>query len=190
MLDLKVAGLTLADYMFGKVLYAFYPVKLSHCVSQKKIKFVWNARMSIDFKGGLWSRPAQRRPRDCLQALQKGRLCKVPDWPFCRVWIDSYIYFDILNMKNKTIFMQGDRMHLHVGNHPNGSTCSVRLCKCIQSSLLKVFFIIWAFHFLFLEEVVNLSKADMSHCQMLGKVEYGLPAKIWRLVGCTEMLSW
>ena len=93
-------------------------------------------------------------------------------------------------MKNKTIFMQGDRMHLHVGNHPNGSTCSVRLCKCIQSSLLKVFFIIWAFHFLFLEEVVNLSKADMSHCQMLGKVEYGLPAKIWRLVGCTEMLSW
>ena len=30
----------------------------------------------------------------------------------------------------------------------------------------------------------------MSHCQMLGKVEYGLPAKIWRLVGCTEMLSW
>ena len=35
MLDLKVAGLTLADYMFGKVLYAFYPVKLSHCVSQK-----------------------------------------------------------------------------------------------------------------------------------------------------------
>ena len=31
---------------------------------------------------------------------------------------------------------------------------------------------------------------DMSHSQMLGKVEYGLPAKIWRLVGCTEMLSW
>ena len=31
---------------------------------------------------------------------------------------------------------------------------------------------------------------DTSHCQMLGKVEYGLPAKIWRLVGCTEMLSW
>ena len=30
----------------------------------------------------------------------------------------------------------------------------------------------------------------MSHSQMLGKVEYGLPAKIWRLVGCTEMLSW
>ena len=31
---------------------------------------------------------------------------------------------------------------------------------------------------------------DMSHCQMLGKFEYGLPAKFWRLVGCTEMLSW
>ena len=30
----------------------------------------------------------------------------------------------------------------------------------------------------------------MSHCQMLGKFEYGLPAKFWRLVGCTEMLSW
>ena len=29
----------------------------------------------------------------------------------------------------------------------------------------------------------------MSHCQMFGKVEYGLPAKIGRLVGCTEMLS-
>ena len=30
----------------------------------------------------------------------------------------------------------------------------------------------------------------MTHCQMLGKVASGLPAKIWRLVGCTEMLSW
>ena len=30
----------------------------------------------------------------------------------------------------------------------------------------------------------------MNHCQMLGKFEYGLPAKFWRLVGCTEMLSW
>ena len=30
----------------------------------------------------------------------------------------------------------------------------------------------------------------MSHCQMLGKFEYTLPAKFWRLVGCTEMLSW
>ena len=30
----------------------------------------------------------------------------------------------------------------------------------------------------------------MSHSQMLGKVESGLAAKIWRLVGCTEMLSW
>ena len=29
-----------------------------------------------------------------------------------------------------------------------------------------------------------------SHSQMLGKVKSGLPAKIWRLVGCTEMLSW
>ena len=31
--------------------------------------------------------------------------------------------------------------------------------------------------------------AYMNHCQMLGKVGYGLPAKIGRLVGCTEMLS-
>ena len=30
----------------------------------------------------------------------------------------------------------------------------------------------------------------MSHSQMLGKFKYGLPAKFWRLVGCTEMLSW
>ena len=30
----------------------------------------------------------------------------------------------------------------------------------------------------------------MTHCQMLGKFEYTLPAKFWRLVGCTEMLSW
>ena len=29
----------------------------------------------------------------------------------------------------------------------------------------------------------------MTHSQMLGKVEYGLPAKIRRLVGCTEMVS-
>ena len=30
----------------------------------------------------------------------------------------------------------------------------------------------------------------MTHSQMLGKFEYTLPAKFWRLVGCTEMLSW
>ena len=28
-----------------------------------------------------------------------------------------------------------------------------------------------------------------THCQMLGKVESVLPAKIGRLVGCTEMIS-
>ena len=33
-------------------------------------------------------------------------------------------------------------------------------------------------------------KLCMSHSQMLGKFEYTLPAKFWRLVGCTEMLSW
>ena len=27
-------------------------------------------------------------------------------------------------------------------------------------------------------------------CQMFQKVEYGLPAKIWRFVGCTKMISW
>ena len=31
---------------------------------------------------------------------------------------------------------------------------------------------------------------SMRGCQMLGKVESDLPAKIWRLVGCTEMISW
>ena len=31
---------------------------------------------------------------------------------------------------------------------------------------------------------------DTTHSQMLGKFEYTLPAKFWRLVGCTEMLSW
>ena len=30
----------------------------------------------------------------------------------------------------------------------------------------------------------------MTHSQMLGKIEYTLPPKFWRLVGCTEMLSW
>ena len=34
------------------------------------------------------------------------------------------------------------------------------------------------------------SHPHMTHSQMLGKVKYGLPAKIWRLIGCTEMLSW
>ena len=36
----------------------------------------------------------------------------------------------------------------------------------------------------------NVVTEYISHSQMLGKVESGLPAKIWRLVGCTEMLSW
>ena len=30
----------------------------------------------------------------------------------------------------------------------------------------------------------------MTHSQMFQKVESDLPAKIWRLVGCTEMISW
>ena len=30
----------------------------------------------------------------------------------------------------------------------------------------------------------------MRRYQMFQKVEYGLPAKIWRLVGCTEMVYW
>ena len=36
----------------------------------------------------------------------------------------------------------------------------------------------------------KMAMGGMTHSRMLGKVEYGLPAKIWRLVGCTEMLSW
>ena len=40
-------------------------------------------------------------------------------------------------------------------------------------------------------EICLLStKTSKSHSQMLGKFEYTLPAKFWRLVGCTEMLSW
>ena len=38
--------------------------------------------------------------------------------------------------------------------------------------------------------VILIIQSDMSHSQMLGKFEYTLPAKFWRLVGCTEMLSW
>ena len=30
----------------------------------------------------------------------------------------------------------------------------------------------------------------MTHSQMFQKVEYGLPAKIWQLLGYTEMISW
>ena len=40
------------------------------------------------------------------------------------------------------------------------------------------------------EKKLYVSFLDMSHSQMLGKFEYGLPAKFWHLVGCTEMLSW
>ena len=36
----------------------------------------------------------------------------------------------------------------------------------------------------------GVSHLYTSHSQMLGKFEYTLPAKFWRLVGCTEMLSW
>ena len=34
------------------------------------------------------------------------------------------------------------------------------------------------------------SLKHMTHCQMFQKVVSVLPAKIWRLVGCTEMISW
>ena len=38
--------------------------------------------------------------------------------------------------------------------------------------------------------IKDLGKGDMTHSQMFQKVEYGLAAKIWRLVGCTKMISW
>ena len=41
-----------------------------------------------------------------------------------------------------------------------------------------------------LERTHRLKIMIMTHSQMLGKFEYTLPAKFWRLVGCTEMLSW
>ena len=41
-----------------------------------------------------------------------------------------------------------------------------------------------------ISNIIDTIIPDMSHSQMLGKFEYGLPAKFWRLVGCTEMLSW
>ena len=39
-------------------------------------------------------------------------------------------------------------------------------------------------------QLLTSQTKHMSHSQMLGKFEYGLPAKFWRLVGCTEILSW
>ena len=38
--------------------------------------------------------------------------------------------------------------------------------------------------------LIFVQNVHMTHSQMLGKIEYTLPAKFWRLVGCTEMLSW
>ena len=64
--------------------------------------------------------------------------------------------------------------------------------RCSVLSISSIFanesFHRYKFWFLVLLTVFN--KAYMSHSQMLGKFEYTLPAKFWRLVGCTEMLSW
>ena len=38
--------------------------------------------------------------------------------------------------------------------------------------------------------VLHICILHMTHSQMFQKVKSDLPAKIWRLVGCTEMLSW
>ena len=46
------------------------------------------------------------------------------------------------------------------------------------------------FHFLSHYNYIKAIMLYKSHSQMLGKFEYTLPAKFWRLVGCTEMLSW
>ena len=42
----------------------------------------------------------------------------------------------------------------------------------------------------FVRTGVRFYQMNRTHSQMLGKIEYTLPAKFWRLVGCTEMLSW
>ena len=49
---------------------------------------------------------------------------------------------------------------------------------------------IWWTFMTVIHQIWWTSIIHMSHSQMLGKFEYGLPAKFWRLVGCTEMLSW
>ena len=41
-----------------------------------------------------------------------------------------------------------------------------------------------------MHSTMHCTIVHMTHSQMLGKFEYTLPAKFWRLVGCTEMLSW
>ena len=38
--------------------------------------------------------------------------------------------------------------------------------------------------------IVTSTTIYTTHSQMFQKVESDLPAKIWRLVGCTEMISW
>ena len=48
----------------------------------------------------------------------------------------------------------------------------------------------WTLVLLLLYWGVKVYQLHMTHSQMLGKFEYTLPAKFWRLVGCTEMLSW
>ena len=66
-------------------------------------------------------------------------------------------------------------MPRHSGRHSLTPRCQSWQTKTMFAHILSEFSIIWWF---------------LTHSQMLGKFEYGLPAKIWRLVGCTKMLSW
>ena len=71
-----------------------------------------------------------------------------------------------------------------VDDNPNHCPLHRHIFKMLWNLLWKYYY--WNVK----QRRLSHTSLDMIHCQMLGKVEYGLPAKIWRLVGCTEMLSW
>ena len=60
-------------------------------------------------------------------------------------------------------------------------------CYTSRKNLVDNASCVWIF--VLLQNIDDLI-VDMTNCQMFKKVESDLPAKIWRLIGCTEMISW
>ena len=125
---------------------------------------------------------------------------KVPSWPFLLCWCHSMSLSYTHSILIAAIYQRPcDDLHHHrvilptrvVTKHPTPrchppSWCQFSKTYHWQHLIVRIRF----FNLFWQRSEIYALFSFTTHCQMFQKVESVLPAKIWRLVGCTEMLSW
>ena len=133
-----------------------------------------------------WCRKCRSTMSNWGKSLGQQNLCRNPPYSYPYSWKTTSPYILITKMWQKPLYwlllLDETKMWTMKESWPSQGT-SYYGAK-----------VAWAIPYLIKFNVWILLKYDsiqyMSHSQMLGKFEYTLPAKFWRLVGCTEMLSW